>query len=290
MDELIAVTQARQFIRLVEINSIPVEMDLCLKAAKAIRKVRHDLPDNVSGNTTLITGRHCIFVNGRHTPERQRFTILHEIAHIVLGLPSNHESTLKTATLMSYARRPPEEICCDAFAAECLLPYDFFKKAVDQYPVGFGSVGQLAADYEASLACTGSRFAVVNEAPCAFVLAESGVVRYVSYSKPMRELKCWIKTGMPLPLGSAAHKVRSGHILDGPIEVDAEFWIDNLRRDGMSLLEEAKLLSEWDQTLSLLWVDESSDNGDGVFDDMNDDGGLKELDGILPWPSKKRRR
>src|SRR2546427_13212949 len=27
----------------------------------------------------------------------------------------------------------------------------------------------------------------------------------------------------------------------------------------MSLLEEARLLSEWDQTLSLLWFDESSD-------------------------------
>src|SRR5262249_13200133 len=127
MDERTAVTRARQFIRQVGIDSIPVKMGLCLQAAKAIREIRHDFPDNVSGNTTLISGRHCIFVNGRHTLERQRFTILHEIAHIFLCLPSIHDSLIKTAILMGYTKRPLEEICCDAFAAECLLPYDFFK-------------------------------------------------------------------------------------------------------------------------------------------------------------------
>jgi hypothetical protein len=290
MDEFTAVVRARQFIRQAGVNAIPVEMDSYLHAAKAIYKVRHDLPDDVSGNTTLIAGRHCIFVNGGHTLERQRFTILHEIAHIVLGLPSVHNSLIKTAVLMSYARRPPEEVCCDAFAAECLLPHDFFKRAVDRQTIGFSGVGQLAEDYRASLTCTGSRYALVNEAPCAFVLAESGIVRYVSSSQGMRERGGWIRIGMSLPQGSAAQQIRSGHILDGPIEVNADVWMDDARRGGPYILEEAWLLPEWDQVLSLLWFEEDSGSGDDVFDDMDDDGGLEELDGILPWPSKKRRR
>ena len=291
MDEFTAVVRAREFIRQAGINSIPVEMDHYLKTAKATYRVRYDFPEDVSGNTTRISGRHGIFVNGQHTLERQRFTMLHEIAHIVLGLLSNHDSLLKSAVLMSYARRPPEEVCCDAFAAACLLPYDFFKKDVDRHLVGFGSVEQLAADYRASLTCTGSRCALVNEAPCAFVLAESGVVRYVSRSKLMRERKCWIKISMPLPQGSAAQKVRSGDIVDGSIEVDPGLWIEDPRRGDAYLFEEARLLPEWDQVLSLLWFEEGSGNGDDVFDDMDDDEGrLEELDGILPWPSKKRRR
>jgi hypothetical protein len=229
-------------------------------------------------------------VNGQHTLERQRFTILHEIAHIVLGLPSIHDSILKSAVLMSYARRPPEEVCCDAFAAACLLPYDLFKKDVDQHLIGFGSVEQLAEAYRASLTCTGSRFALVNEAPCAFVLAESGIVRYVSSSKLMRERQCWIEIGMRLPQGSAAQKIRADDTVDGPIEVDPGLWIDNPRRGGTYLLEEARLLSEWDQVLSLVWFEEDSGNSDDGFDDVDDEGGLEELDGILPWPSKKRRR
>ena len=290
MDELTAVARARQFIRQIGINSIPVEVALCLRAAKAVLKIRNDLPDDVSGNTTSISGHHCIFVNGRHTAERQRFTVLHEIAHILLHIPSIHESLIKTNILMGYAKRPPEETWCDAFAAECLLPYDFFKPDVDRYPTEFSSIEELAASYEASLTSTGSRFAVVNDSPCAFVLSESGVVRYVSYSRSMRELNCWIKTGMPIPPGSAAHEIRSKHLVDGPVEVEAELWLDDSRNDGMFLLEHARLLPEWDQTLSLLRFDESSDSIDSSSDSTDDSGGLEELDGCLQWPSRSRRR
>ena len=106
MDELTAVVRARQFIREIGINSIPVEMAPWLRKANAVHKVRYDLPDDVSGNTTLINDRHCIFVNGRHTAERQRFTILHEIAHILLRIRSAHDSLLKTNVLVGYASSP----------------------------------------------------------------------------------------------------------------------------------------------------------------------------------------
>jgi Zn-dependent peptidase ImmA (M78 family) len=153
MHEFTAVVRARELVRQVGITAIPVGMDHYLKAAKASCRVRHDFPDDVSGNTTPIAGQHCIFVNGRHSLERQRFTILHEIAHIVLKLPSVHESLIKSATLMSYAKRPPEEVCCDAFAAECLLPHGFFKKDVDRQDMGLDSVEKLATAYQASLTC-----------------------------------------------------------------------------------------------------------------------------------------
>jgi len=191
---------------------------------------------------------------------------------------------------MSYARRPPEEVCCDAFAAECLLPYDFFKKDVDRRPMGFESVEQLALAYQASLSCIGSRYTVAHEELCAFVLAEAGVVRYVSCSRSMRKRKCWIPIGMLLPQGSAAYKVRAGGIMNGPIEVETDLWITDPRCGDAYLLEEARFLPEWDQVLSLLWFEEGSENSEGIFEDMEDDGGLKELDGILPWPSKRHRR
>ena len=57
------------------------------------------------------------------------------------------------------------------------------------------------------------------------------------------------------------------------------------------LLEEARYLPRWKQTLTLLWFDE-----DEVplpdSDDQNSDEeqGLKELDGTLPWPGRKKQR
>jgi hypothetical protein len=290
MNELTAVVKAREFIRRLKLNAVPVDIERCLQEANASCKICYDLANDEAGYTAPIAGKQRIFVNGRQTRERQRFTILHEIAHIVLCLPSIHDSILKTTTLMSYACRPQEEVCCDAFAAECLLPYDIFKNDVDRHQIGFESIEQLAADYRASLTCTGSRYAVVNAAPCAFVLSEAGVVRYVSSSQSMKERRCWIKIGMPLPKGSAAQKIRAGGSIDGSIEISAELWIDDPKRGDDYLLEEARLLPEWDQVLSLLWFEEDSEGSDDIGDDREDDGGLKELDGILPWPSKKRRR
>ena len=81
-----------------------------------------------------------------------------------------------------------------------------------------------------------------------------------------------------------------GGSIDGSIEISAELWIDDPKRGDDYLLEEARLLPEWDQVLSLLWFEEDLEGSDDIGDDREDDGGLKELDGMLPWPSKKRRR
>ncbi len=70
MDERTAVVQAREFIRRVKLNAIPVDIDLCLKEARARCKLRYDLADDESGHTAPVAGQHFIFVNGRHTLER----------------------------------------------------------------------------------------------------------------------------------------------------------------------------------------------------------------------------
>jgi Zn-dependent peptidase ImmA (M78 family) len=67
-------------------------------------------------------------VNGNDSDERQRFTACHEAAHIELGLPSEHAEL----PWWSYAKRSPNEILCDAFAAKLLMPYKLFKPLVDK--------------------------------------------------------------------------------------------------------------------------------------------------------------
>lgn len=289
MDEVDAVWRARKFIEQAAIDSIPVDLSRYLSVAETRYKVRDDLDDDEAGRTTVIAGKRYIFVNGRHSPEKQRFTALHEIAHIVLDLPSTHEQGVNTGTLYRYTKRPKEEVLCDVFAAECLLPADFFKKDLDQLSMGFDSVRELATNYEASLTSTGSRFAFLQEEPCAFVLMEAGKVRYVSSSKQMRERKGWITIGMDIPQGSVARHILDGLRVDGPTEVDASLWLEGQRRRGAALLEDALPLGEWDQILSLLWFESDEDMGTEDEED-DDEPTLKELDGILPWPSKSRRR
>ena len=211
MNEFPTILSARQFLRDAGNDSVPVDIERLAAAANAKIKVAYDFADDESGQTTRHKGRHLIIVNGNHREERQRFTVLHEIAHIVLGLPSQHHgSTLRTDVLLRYGKRPEEEVLCDVFAAECLLPYHPFAEQVADTDISLDAVKSLAEEYKASLTTTGSRFAVNASEPCAFVLSEDERIRYVSRSKFLNELKGWINFDAPVPQGSVAQRLIQG--------------------------------------------------------------------------------
>ncbi len=47
----------------------------------------------------------------------------------------------------------------------------------------------------------------------------------------------------------------------------------------------------WDQTVSLIWFeDEEVPSPPRSLREEEEEVGLHELDGVLPWPGKKRRR
>lgn len=294
MNELTVILKARQFVRDAGIDSIPVDLERLASAANVAIKVSSDLHDEESGHLFPLAGKNIITVNGNHREERQRFTVLHEIAHMVLDLPSQHHGVnITIPELISYRRRPREEILCDVFAAECLLPFTYFKKAVDDMDVSLDTVKELAAQYKASVTSTGSRFAVHCNEPCAFVLMESGKIRYVSMSKHLRELKGWIDFGIQIPKGSVAYKLsRTDVDTQDYDEIPTDIWFNNGVKNFYLLQEEAMRLGEWDQYLSLIWFEDVVRSGSqGVYEDVEgDDLLLEELDGVLPWPGKRKRK
>ena len=293
MDEFRTILKAREFLRKAGIESVPVDIGRLAAAANARVKVAHDLADDESGQTTSYKGKHFIIVNGNHSEERQRFTVLHEIGHIVLELPSKHHgATVKTGALLRYARRPEEEVLCDVFAAECLLPHEPFAEQVVDSDISLDAVKSLARQFGASLTTTGSRFALHANEPCAFVLSEEGRTRYVSRSKYLREVKGWIEFGAPVPHGSVAHRlIGGGSRTEEYDEVPTDVWFNGGIRNRPMVAEEAILLPEWNQCLSLIWFDEAlKPVRETWHEDEEGEPLLSELDGILPWPSRSRRK
>lgn len=287
MDELTAALKAREFQRKVGPLALPVSMDAYAKAAGATITTDTLEPGEAGWSFRKPDGSYCICVNRQDRPERQRFTICHEVAHIVLGLPTEHGH----GPAWSYAKRPPNEVWCDVFASELLLPYKLFKPQVDTADLGLSAIDDLAGLFEASTMATGSRFAAFSSALCAWVLSEKGKVRYCSRSASLRDAKAWVAPGSSLPDDSLSKRLRAGALESGPIEVEPTLWFSEWEREG-ALYEDARHLGQWDQTLTLLWFDE---------EDLpppkqerrkweEETYGLAELDGNLPWPSKRRRR
>jgi Zn-dependent peptidase ImmA (M78 family) len=287
MDELSVVLEARGFVNKAGVTGYPVPVKAYADQISAVVHVDHDLAPNELGCCTVINGKHHIGVNGDDDEKRRRFTVCHEIAHVVLGLPSEHQ----TMPWWSYAKRSPNEILCDVFASELLLPYKLFKPLVDKADISLAAVDGLANDFCASTMATGSRFATLANAACAFVLSEQGKVRYTSRSKTLREANAWVQPRFPLPQGSVAERVRGGGTCDGPEEVAADIWFNDWNRGGL-LLEDARHLGQWDQTLALIWFEDEevpSPEPDR-YKREEEETGLAELDGKLPWPGRKRRR
>ena len=97
---------------------------------------------------------------------------------------------------------------------------------------------------------------------------------------------------VPVPQGSVAHRLIQGDSkTEDYDELPTDVWFDGGIRNRLLVEEEAILLREWNQCLSLIWFDESLKPVRERWDEDEDNEPLlRELDGTLPWPSKSRRR
>lgn len=289
-----AVIRARDFVRSCGTNTVPVDIDRFLFAANAKLQSSYKLQAEISGMTVPLAGQNLIYVNANDSLERQRFTVLHEIAHIVLGLPSQHGNDPSSPGHFSYVRRPPEEIICDTFAAECLLPFEYLREDMKDATAGFDFVGRIAEKYRASLACTASRVAFNAPFACAYALSQEGFVRFVACSKVLRDARFFISRGIQVPAASITGQCLASGQGSGSGRVAAHTWTNADRFSDVDLCEEARIAGAWKQALTLLWPEDGDVPDDRdvrrVPEADEEEPLLKELDGNLPWPGKSRRR
>ena len=289
MDETGVQQRARAFVASVDTSNIRNDLSVYVQAAKAkLRK--EDLGEGESGYTvTKANGQHVITVNSLETEERQRFTLCHEIAHIILELPSNHKETPS----WSYAKRDINEVMCDIFAAELLMPYKMWKEKVPKDEPSGEVIKYMATEFGVSFPAAASRYANLAEHPCAFVTMERGVIRYAARSTSLRRAGAWIPPKSPIPEGSVAYRLRASGLSQIEIdEVAQDLWFEN-RGEALDLWEMARHYHRFDTTVSLLWFPED-DLRQAELDRLGtrvvDDGGLAELTGELPWPGRRKQR
>jgi Zn-dependent peptidase ImmA (M78 family) len=289
MDEAEIQQQARAFVANLDISNIRTDLSPYVLAANAKVK-KTDLNQGESGYTiTKPDGKHIITVNALETEERQRFTICHEVAHIMLDLPSSHDEVPS----WSYAKRHANEIACDTFAAELLMPYKQWLSAIPKEEPSVSLIEHMAGEFCISFPAAASRFACLSDLPCAFITMERGAIRYAARSTSLRRAGAWISPKSPIPQGSVSHRLRatSTNATDSA-EVAQDIWFENWEK-GFDLWELAKHYHRTDTTIALLWFDdddlpETEVSRFGVR--IKDDGGLAELTGELPWPGRSKRR
>ena len=137
----------RAFATVHSVEDLPLRLDLLLRAAGARREVRH-----LAGDGRLEMDAHGRFVvvveAGQHW-SRQRFTIAHELAHIILFSEFADDPQalrrLRSPGLWSVVER-----ACNAAAAELLMPAHDVSVAVGRAGLDPHGLSELQARYAVS--------------------------------------------------------------------------------------------------------------------------------------------
>lgn len=289
MDENVAVALARKLMKDANVIAAPVDVE-ALALSLGFHVSRKELEEGEAGITFERRGKKHICVNQKDSLLRQRFTILHEIAHHVLKLPSKHGEKVPSNELERFTGRPLEEVLCDIFAAECLVPWQLIQPLAEERDFTLEHLSDLAEQFQASRSCIASRFAQASKDHLAFVVSEDGVVKYSIVSKALKESRVWISKDIPLPPNSAAAKAfKSG--ISGLHEADTEGldWSNSDDARRFACYEQATYFAPAKQTQSILIFEELDARpvSSEYRASYDNDGLLEELDGYPGW-SKPR--
>jgi Zn-dependent peptidase ImmA (M78 family) len=142
--------RARDLLERLNIQNVPVPVDKIARALGA-QVVFSPLDDELSGMVLVKTERTLIGVNSLHHPNRQRFTIAHEIGHLDLHrgfIIDQIHVDKKFAVLM----RDPNsatgidrlEIEANRFAAELLMPEWAVRRVLEHEAIDIDDDGTIA--------------------------------------------------------------------------------------------------------------------------------------------------
>ena len=108
--------------------------------------------------------------------ERQRFSLAHELGHIVLHRLIPETRSFETRTVFTPPGGKAEERFCNAFAAELLMPHSPFMTALTKIQMNVAGLIDLALTFQVSVTAAAYRirgtelcrdFALVRLRPCA---------------------------------------------------------------------------------------------------------------------------
>lgn len=248
-DLISACSKAREIIELHGYNNpqdINLE-DIAWKRRAVIRKrIISDCEALVvrSGKAAIITVSSDIREIGR-----ERFTIAHEIGHLILHCNSGCLSACSQIDLFFYNKVHPEEREADKFATELLMPQKMFYPLCEDGQPNFTIIDELAKQFQTTLTATSIRFIECTPYPCALIAIVNGEIKWVKKSesfiytprigklnKNTYAMDCFSQEGT----SNETHQNLAPH------------WLTDSPNEGFVILEQSKYLKHYNMVLTLL--------------------------------------
>lgn len=178
-----------------------------------------------------------IVVNSNNSPERQRFTIAHEIGHFLI--PTHNKNSSCAATDLSAYKskdvKKNKEAEANSFAAELLIPASDFKKRINKEP-DLEFILTLAGLYKVSKEALLRRYINLTDYSCALIFGRGNKTRgYPQRTKDFPYIDVTSDDNTPEHIAENLKKLDVGDISDW-YEIDTHYILsDPTEHDGCAV-------------------------------------------------------
>ena len=116
------------------------------------------------------------------TAERKRFSIAHELGHLLMGHITLIQKICSDADMMDWYQSS-QEAQANFFASELILPTKLVCSRCDIGNINFEPIKGIARDFRASLTATAIKFVRLCPEKCAIIYSTQGKIRWL-YKSP----------------------------------------------------------------------------------------------------------
>lgn len=186
----------------------------------------------------------------RGIPEvgKKRFIIAHELGHCELHPNTDQFVLCRDRDFYSYRKVLPDEAEANAFAAELLMPEDFYKPRCQDTP-SIGLISELASDFNVTLISAAFRYVDFSSERVGFVVTDNGQIRWAKFSEGFRYD---LTPGQKLDPGTyAADYFTHGALPNGFQSISAHLWGINKR--DRCVFEESLPMHRYNSVATLIW-------------------------------------
>ena len=194
-----------------------------------------------------------ITVDQRASPERQRFSIAHELGHWVQDrgqvAVSCRSSDLTPSRLRDFQN--DREAAANRFAVELLMPAHLFSEVARNKPVTFATAATLATQFRVSLTAAAIRLVELGSYPALVVCSNKDGYQW-SWRHP--ELPLSMRVNRTVSRNSVAHSLHLDSAFEppGPTVVDADDWVNHANVENYVVTEDSVRIGQ-DSVLTLVW-------------------------------------
>lgn len=215
-------------------------------------RVRKRPMDNIEGCLLRLGKSGVILINTKAIPDRQRFTLAHEIGHWELH-PDLQQKMCSAEDMRDYYRSS-EEVEANHFAASLLLPKQWVSCMGLMEDPSFSRIQQIANNCNVSLTCTSRRYTELTSQPVVLISSRNGKVEWSIPSSNSENFR--VCRGFPIHQYTSTFECISEREDRRDMEVtESRLWYPDKGLDeDFEIYEEVWNIPTYGYCLTLLWL------------------------------------